>query len=80
MQINITVAVVLVNYTSKKQTHRKKLESRSQWASIFKVLTLKIVNSEFLLWAQWLTNPTRNCKPVGSIPGLAQWVKGLALL
>ena len=29
--------------------------------------------------AQWLTNPTKNHEVVGSIPSLAQWVKGLAL-
>ena len=30
--------------------------------------------------AQWLTNLTRNHEVEGLIPGLAQWVKDLALL
>jgi len=29
--------------------------------------------------AQWLTNPIRNREVVGLTPGLAQWVKDLAL-
>ena len=29
--------------------------------------------------AQWLMNPTRNHEVLGLIPGLAQWVKDLAL-
>ena len=29
--------------------------------------------------AQWLTNPTTTYEDIGSIPGLPQWVKDMAL-
>ena len=31
------------------------------------------------IMAQWLTNPTGNHEVMGSIPGLTQCIKGLAL-
>ena len=40
---------------------------------------LKKLNIGVPIVAQWLTNPTRNHKVAGSIPGLAQWVKDLVL-
>ena len=43
-------------------------------------MILYIENPRVPIVAQWLTNPTRNQEVVGSIPGLSQWVKDLALL
>ena len=36
-------------------------------------------NTGVPIMAQWLINPTRNHEVEGLIPGLAQWVKDLAL-
>ena len=46
--------------------------------SIF--LFLKNFSFRVPVMAQWITNPTRNHEVVGSVPGLAQWVKDPALL
>ena len=40
---------------------------------------LKSVLSGVPVVAQWLTNPSGNHEVAVSIPGLAQWVRGLAL-
>ena len=46
------------------------------------LLLLKLLLNSFLgipVVAQWLKNPTRNHEVPGSVPGLAQWTKDLAL-
>ena len=47
--------------------------------ALFSFLSKKIVTLGIPVMAQWLTNPTKNHEVAGSIPGLAQWVKDLAL-
>jgi len=45
----------------------------------YKYYNQKLHFGEVPFVAQWLTNPTGLHEDVGSIPGLAQWVKDLAL-
>ena len=54
------------------QIHQEKIKERAQ--------IKKIINDGVPVMAQWLTNPTRNHEVEGLIPGLALWVKDLALL
>ena len=46
----------------------------------FKRCLAKVITYGVPIVAQWLTNLTRNHEVVGSIPGLAQWVKDSVLL
>ena len=51
----------------------------SMISTIYEYILYKNIFIGVPVVAQWLTNPTRNREVVGSIPGLAQWVKDPAL-
>ena len=56
-----------VNYTMCKIYSMKLVDKKKKYKSGVPIMV------------QWLTNPTRNHEAVGLIPGLAHWVKDLAL-
>ena len=43
-------------------------------------MSIKLKTTGVSVMAQWSMNPIRNHEGAGLIPGLAQWVKHLALL
>ena len=52
----------------------------SSQKSHFSLLALTQLKVGVPVLTHWLTNPTSMHEDVGSIPGLAQWVRDLALL
>ena len=63
----------------KDQKKKKKCKGEKRKKEKKKKRDRKRQKKEVPVMAQWLLNPTRNYEVVGSIPGLAPWIKDLAL-
>ena len=74
----------LKDLVSVQLLHRSQLLRFSPWLEnvhMLQVWPLKKKKKKGVpFMAQWLTNLIMNHEDVGSVPGLAQWVKDLALL
>ena len=71
-KINKCNLIKLKSFSTAKEMLNKTKIQGTEWKKIF-------VNEGVPVVAQWLTNPTKNHKVAGSIPGLTQWVNDLAL-
>ena len=72
--------VITGSKSFKKDANSYKIFQSKKPIIIKHLYLFKMLNCGVPIVAQWLTNLTRNHEVAGSIPGLAQWVKDLALL
>ena len=65
----------------KKKTEKEYIRflQQKRLKALISLVSLRMYTFGVPVVAQWLTIPTRNHEVACSIPGLAQWVKDLAL-